>query len=960
MDTGLHVGVRCVRGPDWKWGDQDGGAGHVGTVVLLGHKDNPHCLPGSVMVVWDNGFSNNYHTGRSNLYDLRLFDNGPTGAVHDNILCSGCSRTQIFGIRWTCNQCMGVHLCSRCYHLKFHDLTHDFTRYLHAGDHGVKVACRAASQQTEVFGIFRGAVVMRGVDWDWGDQDGGQGSQGIVKEIVNWNDQTGNSVACVIWSGSKENLYRVGHKSKVDIRYVKRASGGKIYLSHLPLVGKPVDICNKFEMGERVEVCVDLITLQQLQIGHGEYREEMAKLVGRKGRVHRLTEKGDVRVQFPTSGDPSTNRWTLNPMALRVVKGFDVGDKVKITDDRNMISKYHTNHAALSGYAGHTARIQHIHGESSVTLDVGNGRVVTMHPALVQNLHPQSQHTAAPAAGAAPHFQEHNHNERFIACAKAGDVVQVEQLLSGQSILPDNEAILTGLHKAAGLGYVAVVTSILKFRPVLVNQKLQGKTLLMMAAYKGYVEMIKLVVVNGGDGCLADQVGDMPIHYAAIGCKPQAILTLVDKGSPVNVENKENRTPLHQAVIGRNMETVTALLKVGAAVNIQDVNGETPLQVAINMKCEEIASCMVDQADLLVFEKNGWNSLHLAVRAGLTDLVSQLLRADRRCVNIVTRDGQAPLHIAIASGNISVVKCLLETAECDVNIQDSQGRTGLHYASLSANLEILTLLLNHRCNLNTIDYEGNTASHLAMLSATPASLGHHDNQYRNELDHVFESAHIERLTQLGVQPGEILRVGVLLTLLQRGADRDITNNAGESPIHVVHSPDLQNFIIEYLVRPAAAQPVGAEHDYAEILENVDDARGGLEQALEALEQVTLQHKEECKICGEDESLVTFDPCGHKMACNKCAVRMKNCLQCNSVIQNKTTHSSTLDKKGAERLLSLEQKFKDLEEQFLCSICLERKRNVAFLCGHGACAPCTQDLVNCHMCRNKIEKKIPLY
>ena len=46
----------------------------------------------------------------------------------------------------------------------------------------------------------------------------------------------------------------------------------------------------------------------------------------------------------------------------------------------------------------------------------------------------------------------------------------------------------------------------------------------------GYVDMIKLVVDNGGDGCIADQVGDMPIHYAAIGCKPQAILTLVDKG----------------------------------------------------------------------------------------------------------------------------------------------------------------------------------------------------------------------------------------------------------------------------------------------------------------------------------------------------------------------------------------------------------------------------------------------
>ena len=26
------VGVRVVRGPDWKWGKQDGGEGHLGTV----------------------------------------------------------------------------------------------------------------------------------------------------------------------------------------------------------------------------------------------------------------------------------------------------------------------------------------------------------------------------------------------------------------------------------------------------------------------------------------------------------------------------------------------------------------------------------------------------------------------------------------------------------------------------------------------------------------------------------------------------------------------------------------------------------------------------------------------------------------------------------------------------------------------------------------------------------------
>ena len=41
MEPGLIlVGSRVVRGPDWQWGDQDGGPGHVGTVVTIGqHHD---------------------------------------------------------------------------------------------------------------------------------------------------------------------------------------------------------------------------------------------------------------------------------------------------------------------------------------------------------------------------------------------------------------------------------------------------------------------------------------------------------------------------------------------------------------------------------------------------------------------------------------------------------------------------------------------------------------------------------------------------------------------------------------------------------------------------------------------------------------------------------------------------------------------------------------------------------
>ncbi len=57
---------------------------------------------------------------------------------------------------------------------------------------------------------------------------------------------------------------------------------------------------------------------------------------------------------------------------------------------------------------------------------------------------------------------------------------------------------------------------------------------------------------------------------------------------------------------------------------------------------------------------------------------------------------------------------------------------------------------------------------------------------------------------------------------------------------------------------------------------------------------------------------------------------------------------------------LETKVQELEDGQSCSICMERARNVAFLCGHTACSNCAQPLKTCHICRKPITKKINLY
>lgn len=76
----LRPGIRVVRGPQWSGGDNDGGPGHLGTVVAVHERGPGH---GKVSVVWDvTGEERMHCAGRNNKYELLIYDNGPAGAVH--------------------------------------------------------------------------------------------------------------------------------------------------------------------------------------------------------------------------------------------------------------------------------------------------------------------------------------------------------------------------------------------------------------------------------------------------------------------------------------------------------------------------------------------------------------------------------------------------------------------------------------------------------------------------------------------------------------------------------------------------------------------------------------------------------------------------------------------------------------------------------------------------------------
>jgi len=78
---GIYVGDRVIRGPDWKWGDQDGGKQNNsnypylnGTIRGLSqwHPKDKDTLITNVIVVWDHGIYGNYRYNYRGAFDIRV------------------------------------------------------------------------------------------------------------------------------------------------------------------------------------------------------------------------------------------------------------------------------------------------------------------------------------------------------------------------------------------------------------------------------------------------------------------------------------------------------------------------------------------------------------------------------------------------------------------------------------------------------------------------------------------------------------------------------------------------------------------------------------------------------------------------------------------------------------------------------------------------------------------------
>ena len=68
-------------------------------------------------------------------------------------------------------------------------------------------------------GFFPGAKVSRGRDWEWGNQDCGNGHVGTLSDIASWEYAT-RAGARVVWNNHQSYVYRTGYRGLVSFLYL--------------------------------------------------------------------------------------------------------------------------------------------------------------------------------------------------------------------------------------------------------------------------------------------------------------------------------------------------------------------------------------------------------------------------------------------------------------------------------------------------------------------------------------------------------------------------------------------------------------------------------------------------------------------------------------------------------------------------------------------------------------------
>ncbi|KAN0047525.1 hypothetical protein ACTA71_001907 [Dictyostelium dimigraforme] len=273
-----------------------------------------------------------------------------------------------------------------------------------------------------------------------------------------------------------------------------------------------------------------------------------------------------------------------------------------------------------------------------------------------------------------------------------------------------------------------------------------GVTPLHLAAVRNGVEtIIQLIKNHNMNVNVQDNCGKTALHFAAYNAKFEAMKTLIENGANVNMCLVDHSN--HSLILNQYLNSFSnSGNSVGVLVNNSVINNSTNPQQHHHHHQQQ--QQLQNQNK---FKKEyGITALHEGAYSGDVRVLELLLN-NGAFVNAKSYYGTS-LHYATSIGSVECVKYLLSNG-ADVRIRNDQGMTALHVAAFHGYSNCLDelALSNGGAEVNSKCRDGSTP----LMKAT-----------------------------MGAAGSENRDISCVVSLLDKGADPNITNDMNENALHV--------------------------------------------------------------------------------------------------------------------------------------------------------------------------------
>uniref|UniRef100_A0A286XNL3 Ankyrin repeat domain 6 n=1 Tax=Cavia porcellus TaxID=10141 RepID=A0A286XNL3_CAVPO len=240
---------------------------------------------------------------------------------------------------------------------------------------------------------------------------------------------------------------------------------------------------------------------------------------------------------------------------------------------------------------------------------------------------------------------------------------------------------------------------------------------LLIAAYKGQAENV-VQLINKGAKVAVTKHGRTPLHLAANKGHLAVVQVLLKAGCDLDVQDDGDQTALHRATVVGNTEIIAALIQEGCALDRQDKDGNTALHEASWHGFSQSAKLLVKAgANVLARNKAGNTALHLACQNNHSQSTRILLLGGSRA-DLKNNAGDTCLHVAARYNHLSIIRLLL-SAFCSVHEKNQAGDTALHVAAALNHKKVVKILLEAGADGTIMNNAGQTPLETARYHNNP-------------------------------------------------------------------------------------------------------------------------------------------------------------------------------------------------------------------------------------------------